>query len=51
MDFIERILGLSPDNGSGSFEMVIVAVAAAYVGYAAWRRRRAVARVRNRVLV
>jgi hypothetical protein len=41
MDFIERWLGFSPDNGDGSLEMLILATAsAAVVGILVWRRTR-----------
>lgn len=34
MDFIERIFGISPDGGSGSFEMMLLFVPiAAVIGY------------------
>ena len=34
MDFIERIFGISPDGGSGSFEMMLLFVpAAAVIGF------------------
>ena len=43
MDFIERLFGLSPDNGDGSTEMLWLAVAAivvvAFVYYRMKRRR------------
>lgn len=37
MDFIERWLGLSPDDGSGWFEAVLLITLAAALAY---RRRR-----------
>ena len=45
MDFIERLTGLSPDNGDGSLELqilivVVIAVAAGLLGYRYWRARR-----------
>jgi len=41
MDFIEQIFGISPDNGDGSFEMIlVVAVLAVAAAIYAWRRRR-----------
>ena len=40
MDFIERVFGLSPDNGSGSFELLVFAVVSAFVAHVALRRRR-----------
>jgi hypothetical protein len=42
MDFIERLFGLSPDNGDGSTEilwLVALAVAVAVVVYVRRRRR------------
>ena len=44
MDFIEKLFGLSPDNGDGSTEMLWIAVAAIVVaGFVYFRiqRRRA----------
>jgi hypothetical protein len=38
MDFIERILGVSPDGGSGATEAVLVIVVAVIAGLLAWRR-------------
>ncbi|MFI4998264.1 MAG: hypothetical protein ACHQK9_00160 [Reyranellales bacterium] len=42
MDFIERIFGVSPDGGSGSFEFMILAIPAValFVAYRVWSRRR-----------
>ena len=40
MDFIERILGISPDGGSGSLEMLWIAAVVAAIGTVIWRRRR-----------
>jgi hypothetical protein len=41
MDFIEQIFGVSPDNGDGSFEiLVVVAVLAVAAALYAWRRHR-----------
>jgi hypothetical protein len=42
MDFIEKLLGVSPDNGSGMFELVLLAapVIAAAAFRALSRRRR-----------
>ena len=41
MDFIEQIFGVSPDNGDGSFEIVVVlAVLAVAAAFYAWRRHR-----------
>jgi hypothetical protein len=43
MDFIERIFGISPDGGSGSFETLLIAIpVVAVVLYLAWRRNRAI---------
>ena len=33
MDFIERILGFSPDGGSGSFEFLLFAIPVAGIAY------------------
>ena len=44
MDFIERLFGLSPDNGDGSTEILWLAVAAIVVVafvYCKMKRRRA----------
>jgi len=50
MDFIERIFGISPDGGSGSFEFLLFAVPVAGIAivWALRRRRRAGARGRTR---
>jgi hypothetical protein len=41
MDFIERIFGISPDVGSGSFEMMLLFIpAAAVIGYIVYKRKR-----------
>jgi hypothetical protein len=41
MDFIERIFGISPDGGDGSFELLLFLIPiAAIVAVAYWRRRR-----------
>lgn len=46
MDFIERTLGISPDGGSGAFEVVLLLIP--LVGLAAlWNHRRARARARR----
>jgi hypothetical protein len=37
MDFIERHLGFSPDDGDGSMEVVLVAVLAMIIAVAAFR--------------
>ena len=39
MDFIERWLGVSPDGGSGTVELLFVAVLAAAALVLAYRRR------------
>ena len=39
MDFIERILGFSPDGGDGSFEFMLFAIPIAGIVYLIWRRR------------
>ena len=40
MDFIERSLGLAPDNGSGSVEFLLLSLACLCVTYLVTRRRR-----------
>jgi hypothetical protein len=41
MDFIERIFGISPDGGSGSFEFMLLFVPiAAIAAYLVYRRSR-----------
>ena len=40
MDFIERSLGLAPDNGNGSFELLLI-VACAALAWLLVRRARA----------
>ena len=40
MDFIERIFGLSPDGGDGSFEFLLFALPIASLCWLAhWRRK------------
>ncbi|CAN5819559.1 hypothetical protein BH11PSE8_BH11PSE8_41450 [soil metagenome] len=39
MDFIERLFGLSPDDGSGWFEFLLFAVPLAGIAWL-WQRRR-----------
>jgi MYXO-CTERM domain-containing protein len=39
MDFIERIFGISPDNGDGSAEMLWIVAALAIVALFVWRRQ------------
>jgi hypothetical protein len=49
MDFIEQIFGISPDNGDGSFEiLVVVAVLAVAAALFAWRRHRVHSRAARR---
>ena len=43
MDFIERALGISPDGGSGTFEVVLFLIPMVGLAYL-WNRRRARAR-------
>lgn len=38
MDFIERVFGFSPDDGSGWFEFLLFAIPLAGVAWL-WRRR------------
>jgi hypothetical protein len=41
MDWIEQLLGVSPDGGSGALELLYLAVVAFGVGvFARWRLRR-----------
>ena len=40
MDFIERILGIAPDGGSGSLEFLLFALPIAGLCYLATRRHR-----------
>ena len=40
MDFIERIFGISPDGGSGSFEFMLFAIPIAGLCYLAYRRKK-----------
>jgi len=45
MDFIERLFGLSPDNGDGSTEIMwLVALAVVIAAVVYWRRQRRRAR-------
>jgi hypothetical protein len=46
MDWIERLTGLNPDNGSGIFELVIVAFIVIAIAMAVFLRRHS--RARNR---
>lgn len=44
MDFIERLFGLSPDNGDGSTEVILLvalAMVVATIAYFRMKRRRA----------
>jgi hypothetical protein len=42
MDFIERIFGVSPDGGDGSFELMLLLIPiAAFLAVVYWRGRRA----------
>ena len=41
MDFIERVLHISPDGGSGSFEFLLVLIPALVVAVSYMMRRRA----------
>jgi hypothetical protein len=47
MDFIERILGISPDGGSGSLESLYLALAVAAFGWMFYMRTRARNRMRR----
>lgn len=40
MDFIERIFGVSPDGGSGSFEALLLFLPFAAIAAYIWYRRR-----------
>lgn len=40
MDFIERVFGIAPDSGSGSFELLLFAIPLLALGVVALRRRR-----------
>jgi len=39
MDFVERIFGVSPDGGSGVFELMLFVVPIAILSFTAHRRR------------
>lgn len=41
MDFIERIFGIAPDNGSGGIELLLLVLPFALLAYGALRRPRA----------
>ena len=45
MDFIEKLFGLSPDNGDGSTEIMWLVAAAIVVGAVLWWRRRRQSRI------
>ncbi len=36
MDFIERLFGLSPDGGSGAFELSLLAIPFLFLGMKLW---------------
>jgi hypothetical protein len=38
MDFIERLVGFSPDGGSGVVEIVLLAALFLWLGVRAWRK-------------
>jgi len=40
MDFIEKLFGISPDGGSGSFEFLLFAVPIVGIAFLALRNRR-----------
>lgn len=40
MDFIEKLFGISPDGGSGAFELLLFAIPIAALCWLALRRRR-----------
>jgi hypothetical protein len=46
MDFIERLFGMSPDGGNGTYELLLFAVVMLLVAYVARRRRQATQRLR-----
>jgi hypothetical protein len=39
MDFIERIFGISPDGGSGSFEFALIVLPILLLALFLWARR------------
>ena len=39
MDFIERWFGLSPDNGDGSYELLLIVAAVTSLAVVVFRRR------------
>jgi len=48
MDFIEKIFGFNPDDGSGSFEFFLFAVPIAGIIYLALRRRQKMQRAKRK---
>ena len=48
MDFIERIFGISPDGGSGTFEFLLFAVPLVGIAILLGVRRRGRARTRHK---
>jgi len=48
MDFIERLFGWSPDDGSGLFEFLLFAIPIGGLLYMGWRKRQARQARRNR---
>jgi hypothetical protein len=48
MDFVERIFGISPDNGSGTFEASILLAITALIAAAVWIRARRSGRPRDK---
>lgn len=48
MDFVERIFGISPDNGDGTFEASIVLAITVLIGVAFWAWRRRHGRLRDK---
>jgi hypothetical protein len=48
MDFVEKIFGISPDNGDGSFEGLILLTISALIAAAYWVRRRRGGQLRDK---
>jgi len=48
MDFVERLFGISPDNGSGTFEALILLAITVLIAAAYWARRQRSRRLRDR---
>jgi hypothetical protein len=46
VDFIERLLGISPDGGNGVWEVSLVVAIGALIVVRSWRRRRSSLRSR-----